>query len=505
MKIQSLTLSAIFLTVCFIQPIQSKETVKKPNVILFLIDDLGWSDLSLTGSKFHETPNVDRLAKEGAFFSDAYAASSVCSPTRASILTGKYPSRIKMTYISGTSGPKGPGYRLNPPKIVGNINPKDITLAEALRAHKYKTVHIGKWHLQNHTDKGKTHYPEKHGFDINIAGFRMGQPGAYYFPYKSERHPNTNVPGLEDGKEGDYLTDALTDQAIQFIRKNKAQPFFLNFWYYTVHTPIQAKKEKLKKYTEKARRLGLDTKTNKGIPVWQSRARSEQSSPAYACMVESMDENIGRILETIKQENLENDTLIIFFSDNGGLSTGSSGNMPTSCLPLRAGKSWLYEGGIRVPLMLRMPGKIKAGLRIKEPVISTDLYPTILDLLNLPAMPTQHRDGRSLRPLLNGKKEKMDREALYFHYPHYHHINSMGPSGAIRMGKYKLIEVFETGKIELYNLEDDMGEQNDLVKKMPKVKERLLHSLHQWQKKSGADLPEINPGYLAEKDFRQKK
>ena len=187
MKIKSFTLSTILFTVFFIQHIQSKETIKKPNVILFLIDDLGWSDLSLTGSKFHETPNVDRLAKEGAFFSDAYAASSVCSPTRASILTGKYPSRIKMTYISGTSGPKGPGYQLNAPKIVGNINSKDITLAEALRSHKYKTVHIGKWHLQNHTDKGKTHYPEKHGFDINIAGFRMGQPGSYFFPYKSER------------------------------------------------------------------------------------------------------------------------------------------------------------------------------------------------------------------------------------------------------------------------------------------------------------------------------
>ena len=178
---------------------------------------------------------------------------------------------------------------------------------------------------------------------------------------------------------------------------------------------------------------------------------------------------------------------------------------PHHAFPLRAGKSWLYEGGIRVPLVLRMPGKIKAGLRIKEPVISTDLYPTILDLLNLPAMPTQHRDGKSLKPLLNGKKKTMDREALYFHYPHYHHINSMGPSGAIRMGKYKLIEVFETGKIELYNLEEDMGEQNDLVEKRPKVKERLLNSLHQWQKKSGADLPEINPDYLAEKDFRHKK
>ena len=476
---------------------------KKQNVILFLVDDLGWSDLSLTGSKFYETPNIDRLAKEGVFFSDAYAASPVCSPTRASILTGKYPSRIKMTYISGTAGPKGPGYLLNAPNSAGNINPKDITLAEALRSNGYKTVHIGKWHLQNHTDKGKTHYPEKHGFDQNIAGFRMGQPGSYYFPFKSERHPSTNVPGLEDGKNGDYLTDSLTDRAIQFIKDNKDKPFFINFWYYTVHTPIQPKKEKLQKYVEKADRLGLSQKYKHGTPVWQSVSRKEQSSPAYACMVESMDENIGRLLEHLKKQDLENETLIIFCSDNGGLSTGSGPNMPTSCSPLQAGKAWLYEGGIRVPLIIKMPGKTKPSLRIKEPVLSTDLYPTILDLLDLPLIPEQHRDGKSLKPLLSGKNKKIDREALYFHFPHYHHINSMGPSGAIRMGKYKLIEVFESGKTELYNLESDPGELHDLSKERQSIAGKMLKKLKSWQNESGVDMAIPNPNYIQEKDYRK--
>ena len=479
-------------------------SAKKQNVILFLIDDLGWSDLSLTGSKFYETPNIDRLAKEGVFFSDAYAASSLCSPTRGSILTGKYPSRIKMTYISGTSGPKGLGYPLNAPGSAGNINPKDITLAEALRSHGYKTVHIGKWHLQNHTDQGKTHYPEKHGFDINIAGFRMGQPGSYFFPFKSERHPSTNVPGMEKGKIGDYLTDSLTDRAIQFIEGNKDQPFFLNFWYYTVHTPIQAKKEKIQKYTDKAKRLGLTQRFNQGTPVWKSMSRKQQSSPAYAAMVESMDENIGRLLKSLKKQKLENDTLIIFFSDNGGLSTGSGPNMPTSCSPLKAGKGWLYEGGIRVPLIIKMPGKTKPGLKSKQPVLSTDLYPTILDLLDLPLIPDQHRDGLSLKNILNGEEKNLNRQALYFHLPHYHHINSMGPAGAIRTGKYKLIEVFETGEVELYDLENDMGENTNLTSSNPLLAKKILSQLHEWQKKSGVDMPTLNTGYLPEKDIRTK-
>ena len=496
----------IFISYIFILVVSlsAKKNTKQPNVILFLIDDLGWSDIGAYGSTFHETPHVDRMAKDGSLFTDAYSASPVCSPTRASILTGKYPSRINISYISGTTGPHGPGYKLIAPKPDGNISYQEKTLAETLGSHGYKTAHIGKWHLQNHTEQGKPHYPEKHGFDENIGGFKMGQPGSYYFPFKSERHPGTNVPGLENGKEGDYLTDTLTDRAIQFIKNNKNQPFFINFWYYTVHTPIQPKKNKMAKYQAKAKKLGFPPRHQDGIPVWQSTARKQQDSPAYACMVESMDENIGRVLKTLKTLDLEEETLVIFFSDNGGLSTGPGANMPTSCLPLRAGKSWLYEGGIRVPFIMKFPGKIKSGTRIPQPVVSTDLYPTILDLLELPLCPEQHVDGKSLKPLLNGAAF-LQREAIYFHYPHYHHINSMGPSGAIRKGDYKLIEIFETGEYELYNVRKDIEEKNNLVKIMPGLAKKMVQSLHKWQVESNARLNSINRNYDANQDFRKKK
>ena len=482
----------------------AKSKTSKPNVILFLIDDLGWSDIGVNGSTFYETPVIDQLARDGATFTDAYAASPVCSPSRASILTGKYPSRINVSYISGTSGPKGKGYKLTPPQPDGFIAFDETSMAEALRVHGYKTVHIGKWHLQNHTDRGTKHFPENHGFDFNIAGFRMGQPGSYYFPFKSEKHPNTNVPGLEDGQEGDYLTDTLTDKAISFIKQNKDQPFFINFWYYTVHTPIQPKKSKMAKYQKKAETLGYPQKHQDGIPVWDSITRKRQDSPAYACMVESMDENIGRVLKVLKSQDLEQDTLVIFFSDNGGLCTGSSPNMPTSCLPLRGGKAWLYEGGIRVPLIIKFPGKIKAGTQISEPVVGTDLYPTILDFLDLPLTPHQHMDGESVKPLLAGEKS-LEREAIYFHLPHYHHINSMGPSGAIRKGDFKLIEVFETGKYELYHVREDIGEHHDLAEKMPDLVGKLANDLKQWREKSNARMAVINQQYDPASDFRKKK
>ena len=475
----------------------------KPNVILVMVDDLGWSDIRGNGSTFHETPHLDIMAEEGAFFTDAYAASPVCTPTRASILTGKYPSRINMSFISGTSGAQGDGYKLLAPKPKGNIAYEETTLAEALQQHGYKTVHIGKWHMQNHTERGKAHFPQKHGFDLNIAGFKMGQPGSYYFPYKSERHPGTNVPGLEDGKKGDYLTDVLTDRAIKFIKQNREHPFFMNFWFYTVHTPIQPKKSKMAKYQAKAKSLGFPSQNKDGIPVWQSFARKQQDSPAYACMVESMDENIGRILKTLKSQDLEKDTLVIFFSDNGGLSTGSGFNMPTSSQPLRAGKAWLYEGGIRVPLIIKFPGHIPPGTKISEPVISTDLYPTILDFLNLPLQPKQHLDGLSLKSLIAGGVD-LKREAIHFHFPHYHHINTMGPSGAIRQGDYKLIEVFETGELELYNLREDMEENHNLVDKIPTLAMQMRKDLKKWRLQSNAQLNQKNPNYDPDLDFRKK-
>jgi arylsulfatase A-like enzyme len=476
----------------------------RPNVVLFLIDDLGWADLGLTGSTFYETPNVDALAAEGVFFSNAYAANPVCSPTRASILTGKYPSRIGLTNHSGYGGAQGPDHQLKPPQVVGNIPPGDVTLAEALKVSGYTTAHVGKWHLQTHHEKGRAHFPEANGFDVNVAGGKNGQPASYYFPYTHEKYPQNNIPDLEDGKEGDYLTDALTDQAISFIESqaDHDQPFFLNMWYHTVHTPIQPRKDKLEKYQKKAAAMGLNATMREALPEHQSFSHAHQDNVAYACMVESMDENIGRILDTLKRLNIENDTIVLFCSDNGGLSTGSGPMSPTSSGPLRAGKAWIYEGGIRVPLIVKLPGQVKAGLTLEEPVISTDLYPTILALAGLPLRPEQHVDGVSLKPLLTGTSQSLEREALYFHYPHYHHINTMGPAGAVRMGDYKLVEVFETGKVELYNLSDDLGETNDLATSMPELTTQLTKMLHDWRDDSGAVMTTENSDYKAENDWR---
>ncbi|MDG1356737.1 MAG: sulfatase [Akkermansiaceae bacterium] len=486
---------------------QPSKAEQRPNIILFLIDDLSWADLGLTGSKFYETPHLDKLAREGVFFTDAYAANPVCSPTRASILTGKYPSRIGLTNHSGSRGAMGERHKLTPPEVVGNMPAEDITLAEALKSGGYHTAHIGKWHLQAHHMKGREHYPEANGFDLNIAGHKMGQPGDYYFPYKSKQHPSTNVPDMEDGIEGDYLTDALTDKAIQYIEdqgEKGQRPFFLNFWYYTVHTPIIPDKSKLKKYTQKAKAMGLLGKNMNGIREHQSVSRGVQSSAAYACMVESMDQNIGRIIATLKKRGMFEDTIIVFLSDNGGLSTGTGPNAPTSSLPLRAGKAWVYEGGIRSPLIISYPAGIKPGFKVHEPAVSTDIYPTLLDMAGLPLRPEQHIDGISLKPLFNGKKATLGRDALYFHYPHYHHINTMGPAGAIRMGDYKLIEIFETGKVELYNLREDMGEQKNLVSQQPQRAATMKQMLQDWRKQSGAAMTTSNPGYAESEDWRKK-
>ena len=485
------------------QELPKKVSSKRPNIILFLIDDLGWNDIACYGSKFYETPHLDKMAKEGFRFTDAYAANPVCSPTRASILLGKYPSRVGLSNHSGSSGPKGPAHKLTPVPVKGNMPLEDITLAEALKEAGYKTAHIGKWHLQAHHDTSRNHFPEKHGFDLNIAGHRMGQPGSFYFPYESKQHPSTNVPDMADGQEGDYLTDKLTDKAIHYIKENKDTPFFLNFWYYTVHTPIIPRQDLKKKYEAKANKLGIN-KNLPGTPVLKSFARSSQNNPSYAAMVEAMDENIGRIFKTLKELQIDDETIIIFCSDNGGLSTSTGPNCPTSQLPLKAGKAWVYEGGIRIPFIIKWPGK-KGGKELQAPVCTTDIYPTLLDMLKLPAKPEQHLDGVSLTSLMNGSAKELQREALYIHYPHYHHINSMGPAGAVRMGDYKLVEYYETGEIELYNLKEDIGELNNLVKEQPERAAQMLKKLQQWRIDSHSPKPKLNPNYDPQKDYRIKK
>ena len=473
---------------------------QRPNIVFFLIDDLGWADVGCNGSTFYETPNVDRLAAEGMRFTDAYAANPVCTPTRASIMTGKYPSRINMTNFGGHQGPTSAKYKLLGPKAIGSMPLQEITIAEALKEAGYRTAHIGKWHLQKHGQKDKANFPEAQGFDVNIAGHNAGQPGSYFYPYKSKRHAWSNVPDLEGGKEDEYLTDRLTSEAISFIKDNKDEPFFLNMWYYTVHTPIMGRPDKVEKYRQKAKRLGLDN-PDEAIKEYDSWHHARQDNAAYAAMVESMDENVGRILDALKANGLEESTAVIFMSDNGGLSTGSGKKMPTSNLPLRAGKAWVYEGGIREPMIIKWPGVTKPGLTCAEPVVSTDFYPTMLEMAGLPLRQEQHVDGMSLKPLLTGEAESVGRDAIYFHYPHYHHINSMGPAGAVRMGDWKLVERYENMKIELFNLREDIGERHDLSQSKPELAAKLRQMLHDWREKSGARMPTPNPNYSGEEFY----
>ena len=310
-----------------------------------------------------------------------------------------------------------------------------------------------------------------------------------YFPTKASNIPSTNVPGLEDGKPGDHLTDILTDHAIGFIEDKRDEPFFLNFWFYTVHTPLGAKPEKIIKYQKKAKRMGIDSKDAPGIPVHESFADSRQDSATYAAMVESLDENVGRVIDTLERLNLRENTILLFFSDNGGLSTGSRPSSVTSILPNKAGKAWVYEGGIRVPLIIDAPILKQRGSTLNEPVVSTDFYPTLLDLAGLPLEPEQHLDGVSLKPLLDGKKKTLGREALYFHYPHYHHINSMGPSGAVRMGDHKLVIRYEDSSTELYNLAKDRGETNNLASQNTGLVNRMKKMFDQWIGKPAPSCP----------------
>ncbi len=473
----------------------------KPNIILFLVDDLGWNDITCLGSTFYETPNIDKLAQEGTLFTDAYAANPVCSPTRASVMLGKYPSRIGLTNHSGYSGPKGEKFMLNAPKVVGHLPPEDTTLAEAFKEAGYTTAHIGKWHLAAHHEGNKDNYPENNGFDLNIAGHKMGQPGSFHFPYQSKQHPNTNVPDMADGKEGDYLTDALTDKAIDFITTNKDKPFFLNFWFYTVHTPLGGQANKIAKYREKAK----STPKNEAVQVMQSWSRGLQSNPIYASMVESLDDNVGRIIKTLKDLSILDNTIILFASDNGGLSTGTGKNFPTSSLPLKGGKAWVYEGGIRIPLIIRYPKLVKANQVLDVPVITTDFYPTLLDLAGLKLRPQQHLDGESLKPLLSKGINKLKRQGLFIHYPHYHHINSMGPAGSLRMDDYKLIVHYETGKLELYNLKNDMGERQNLADQMPEKVKIMKAKFEQMLSETNSLMPSENSAYKADKDYRKPK
>jgi arylsulfatase A-like enzyme len=454
-----------------------------PNFIFLLVDDLGWRDLGSFGSAFHDTPNIDGLAAGGVRFTQAYTASPVCSPTRASILTGKHPARLQITdWIGGSQ--RG---LLLPAQYRDRLPLEEVTLAEALREAGYATGYVGKWHLGDHP-----YFPEAQGFDSNVGGHGAGHPVSYFSPYRAPegRDSRWDVPGLEGGEEGEYLTDRLTDEALAFIGANGNRPFLLYFAYYSVHTPIQAKPELEAKYA--ARGGGLDESVPFETEHGRARTRLRQDHPAYAGMVESVDESVGRMLSRLEELGISENTIVFFMSDNGGLSTVSGERVgPTSNVPLRAGKGWLYEGGIRVPLLVRWPGRAEAGIVSDAPVLSTDFYPTILQMAGLPARPEQHLDGRSLVPLLSGAGE-LDREALHFHFPHYHGSGNR-PSGAIRVGDLKLVEWFEDGVVELYDLAQDPGEREDLAPARPGLARDLHGRLEAWRLEVGAQMPQQDP------------
>jgi arylsulfatase A-like enzyme len=456
---------------------------KRLNFVFMLIDDMGFKDAGCYGSTFYETPHIDNLAAEGMRFTNAYAACPVCSPTRASILTGKYPARINLTdWIPGrqANGPR-PDEKLIGPRFSQQMLLKELTLAEAFKDASYATCFIGKWHLGD-----EMYYPEYQGFDKNIAGISYGWPvGGYFSPYKN--------PKIKDGPQGEYLTDRLTDEAIKFLTQNKDKPFLLYLSHYAVHTPLQSKKELTEKYQNKVAEMP-PPKGPRFLPEGKKEARQVQDHAVYAGMIQSTDESLGRITKKLKDLGLTENTAVIFMSDNGGLSTAEGS--PTSNLPLRAGKGWLYEGGIREPMIIKWPGRTKPAAICHEPVISNDFYPTMLEMAGLPLRPSQHIDGLSLVPLLTGAA-KLYRNALYWHYPHYSNQGG-SPAAAVRSGDYKLIEFYEDNRVELYNLKDDISEKNNLAEKMPEKTAQLRKLLQMWQNSVNARMPEPNPNYQPE-------
>ncbi len=458
---------------------------KKPNFVFVLVDDLGWTDLGCFGSTFYETPNVDRLASESVRFTNAYAACPVCSPTRASIMTGQYPARLKTTDFFGGPqpdrvGPRWPRSRqLLPARYLDRLALEEATIAEALKQHGYATFFAGKWHLG-----GEGFWPEDQGFDVNKGGIQRGGPygGKKYFsPYGN--------PRLSDGPDGEHLPDRLASETCRFIEANQDQPFLAYLSFYSVHTPLMARPDLQAKYEAKAKALVHEGE--KWGKEGQRKVRLVQDHAVYGGMVEAMDQAVGKVLDALDRLDLARDTVVFFMSDNGGLST-SEGH-PTSNLPLRAGKGWLYEGGIREPMMIRWPGKAKGGRVCHEPVISTDFYPTMLEMASLPARPEQHLDGRSMAPLLKRRGQQAER-AIYWHYPHYGNQGG-APGGAVRLGDYKLIEHYEDSRVELYNLRDDIGEQHDLAGQMPEKAAKLRQMLHDWRREVGAVMPTRNPNH----------
>ncbi len=456
----------------------------QPNIIFILIDDLGWRDLGCYGSSFYETPNLDRMAEEGLRFTDAYASCPVCSPTRASVMTGKYPATVGITnYIGGDAR----GKLIDVPYL-HELPASEKTIAQSLQEAGYTTWHVGKWHLG---ERDVTEY----GFDVNVGGCHWGMPKKGFFsPW--------DIPGLANGDDGEYLTDHLTDKTVELIGNHAPErPFFLHLSHYAVHTPIQAKEADIEKYRQKARDMGLadldPMEVGEYFPCDHKKEqrvtrRKFQGDPVYAAMVENLDWNLGRVFSALEERGLTENTLIIFTSDNGGLATAEGS--PTCNAPLAEGKGWMYEGGTREPLLIKWPGIVQPGSTCDVPVTTTDFYPTMLEAAGAPLHPPQHCDGVSLMPLLRGESELKNREAIFWHYPHYGNQGGT-PGCSVRAGDYKLIEFFEDGRLELYNLRQDPGEKHNLAETDNKRCADLHQRLINWRSSVHAKIPEHNPDW----------
>jgi len=469
--------------------------MKKPNILFILADDLGWRDLGFMGSDFYETPNLDSLASEGACFTNAYAACPVCSPTRSSIMTGLYPAETGVTnFIGGHAR----GYLVSAP-YSDHISHDEKTIAEELRDNGYSTWHVGKWHLAGTYDRSDEwkagHYPDKHGFEINIAGCEAGMPHHGYFaPWQ--------IKNLEEGGEGEYLPDKLTVAAIKLIEeRDREKPFFLNLWYYLVHTPIEAKKEYVDYFRKKRSDMGLDSvkefEEGDFFPCEHKKEkkiirRLVQSDPVYAAMLKSLDENIGKIINKLRDEGLYDDTVVFFTSDNGGLS--SAEGSPTCNAPLAEGKGWMYEGGTREPFIIKWKNHIVPGTSIDTPVSSPDIYPTVCRMASVHV--SKPVSGKSLVDLLRkGKDETLEERPLFWHYPHY--ANQGGtPGSSVRKGRYKLIEFYERNEYELYDLIEDPGETINMVDKESDKATELKSELNAWKEKVCAKIPEKNTEFV---------
>lgn len=454
------------------------------NFLFILVDDLGCRDLGYTGSTFYETPNIDALAASGMRFEQGYAACQVCSPSRASIMLGKTPARHGITQWIGD--PSGLGWDKGDPVLnaeyVHNLPAGDTTIAEAMRDAGYTTFFAGKWHLG---DEGS--WPEDHGFMINKGGWTVGSPrGGYFSPWIN--------PRLENGPGGESLPLRLARETAAFMQSDHEQPFFAFLSFYLVHGPIQTTEALCEKYRKKAEAMGLADaqerfKFDRRLPV-----RQVQDNPVYAGMMETLDDAVGIVLDTLKETGLDKNTVVIFTSDNGGVSSGDS--FSTSLLPYRGGKGRQWEGGIREPFIIHVPGMTPPGSATDIPVIGMDFYPTILDLAGLPPMPEQHADGVSLLPVLNGGT--IGPRDLFWHYPHYGNQGGE-PSSIIRSKDWKLIVYHEDGRCELYNLTDDIGEQNDLAASHPEKVSDLKKRLNVWLSDTRAVMPRPDPRFSRER------